>query len=87
MDNQESTQFLKLVGGNIKIPIRTEPTSQGAVKKYLLPDEYVEVKVTNSKNFYRLADGLVSFQYIHIYLYNIMEFVIIGKIFYVGLHQ
>ena len=53
------TQFLKLVGHDIKVPVRSAPTAQGAILKFLSPDDIIEVKVMDSKNFYRLADGLV----------------------------
>ena len=54
-----STQYLQLVGRNIKVPVRSAPNAQGNVLKYLSPSDIVEVKVMDSKNFYRLADGLV----------------------------
>lgn len=54
------TQTLQLVGRNIKIPIRSAPNAQGVVTKYLYPGDTVEVKITDSKGFYRLADGSVS---------------------------
>lgn len=56
----QQTQFLKLVGKSIRVAVRDAPTSQGKVLTYLFPDSVVEVKVMNSKGFYRLADGLVS---------------------------
>lgn len=55
-----STEFLKLVGGKIKVPVRSSPNAEGIVLKYLFPNDIVEVKVLNSKNFYRLADDSVS---------------------------
>ena len=54
-----STQFIKLVGSNIKVPVRSAPTAEGKRLKYLHPDDVVEVKVMNSKGFYRLADDSV----------------------------
>ena len=53
------TQFLKLVGVNIKVPVRSAPTAEGKILKYLTPDDVIEVKVMNSKGFYRLADDSV----------------------------
>lgn len=55
-----TTQFLKLVGHNIKVPVRSAPTAEGEKIKYLFPNDIIEVKVVNSKNFYRLADDSVS---------------------------
>jgi len=54
-----STQFLKLVGIKIKVPVRSAPNAGGAILKYLIPNDIVKVKVMNSKNFYRTSDGLV----------------------------
>lgn len=64
MDNKATpvvqTQFIKLVGGNVKVPIRSAPKAQGEIKKFIVPGDVVEVKVLDdSKKFYRLADGLV----------------------------
>jgi len=53
------TQFIKLVGQNIKVPVRSAPNAQGNILKYLFSDDVIEVKVMNSKNFYRLADDSV----------------------------
>lgn len=53
------TQLLKLVGENVKVVVRSAPNSEGRVLRHISPGEIVEVKVTNSKGFYRLADGSV----------------------------
>ena len=54
-----STQFIKLVGHNIKVPVRSAPNAEGKKLKYLFSDDVIEVKVMYSKNFYRLADDSV----------------------------
>ena len=54
-----STQFIKLVGQNIKVPVRSAPNAEGKKLKYLFPDDVIEVKVMKSKGFYRLADDSV----------------------------
>lgn len=55
-----ATQHVKLFGDGIKVPVRSAPNSQGSITRFLLADSVVEVKVMNSKGFYRLADDSVS---------------------------
>ena len=81
-----STQFLKLVGHNIKVPVRSAPNAQGTVLKYLSPNDIIEVKVMDSKNFYRLADGLVR-PYCYealLYYYYYFDY---ESITFIGIHQ
>lgn len=54
------TEFLRLVGNNVKVPVRSAPNSQGSILRYLSQDAVIEVKVMNSKGFYRLADESVN---------------------------
>jgi len=58
------TEFIKLIGGNIKVPVRSEPNSKGAVLHHLRAGDIIEVKVVQSKGFYRLADDSVSLYFI-----------------------
>jgi len=44
----------------LMVPIRSKPTSKGAVIRHLRSGTVVEVKVKESKGFYELADGSVS---------------------------
>lgn len=65
------TQFLKLVGHNIKVPVRSAPNAMGTVVKYVSAGEVIEVKVLASKGFYRLADDSVSLSglpYIYVWI-------------------
>lgn len=54
------TEFLKLVGGSIKIPVRSVPNTKGSIVRFLSPGNIIEVKVINSKGYYRLADDTVN---------------------------
>lgn len=62
-------EYIKLVGENKKVPIRSAPTQDGEIIDYLFSESVVQVKVTNSKGFYRMADGVVSNIYVHTRLY------------------
>ena len=64
-----STQFLKLVGLKIKVPVRSAPTAEGNIVKYLFPSDTIEVKVMNSKNFYRLVDDLVCLFFLFLFIH------------------
>ena len=46
---------------SLMVPVRSEPNSQGAVIRHLRSGSVVEVKVKESKGFYELADGSVSY--------------------------
>lgn len=54
-----TTQLLKLGGGDIKVPVRAAPKAQGSIVRFLSPGDIIEVKVMDSKAFYRLADDSV----------------------------
>ena len=51
---------------NLKVPIRSEPTSKGTITGYLQSGTVIEVKMKDSKGFYELADGSVSYAIIYI---------------------
>ena len=56
-------QPMRLDCPNLKVPIRSEPTSKGAITGYLQSGTVIEVKMKESKGFYELADGSVSYCY------------------------
>ena len=67
------THLLKLVGRNIKVPVRSAPNAQGTIIRFLNPGDIIEVKVMDSKGFYRLADESVQFLYTCFYRFKILS--------------
>lgn len=64
-----STETIRLVGRGFKIPIRSLPTAQGIVTNYLYAGDTIVVKISDSKNFYRLADdSVISFKLCSLYM-------------------
>ena len=54
------SQPMRLDCPNLKVPIRSEPTSKGIITGYLQSGTVIEVKMKDSKGFLELADGSVS---------------------------
>ena len=50
---------------NLKVPIRSEPTSKGIITGYLQSGAVIEVKMKESKGFYELVDGSVIYVIIY----------------------
>lgn len=75
-----ATKSLKLDCPGLKVIVRSIPTAQGEILRFLNSGAIIDVKVKESKGFFELADGSVSASFYdelkNIMLFNIYRFIL-----------